>query len=324
MVNQTLAVNRLATPDYFINQVTLKYTGRKLIGIDLSRLLSPSYVLWDFWEENGDERVKHLPLIGGGPWGVLFIVFAYWFLVRVLLPKMMNNRAPFELRAAMLLHNSFLIGINGVGVFICLYITKFMYLTWTCTKSDFKDVPDWQYEVNVYLGYFYFLSKIVDFSDTFFFVLRKRYNQASFLHVFHHGMMPFAAYLGLKFAPDFYSGFLPLLNSAVHAVMYSYYALACAGKDLYPYIWWKKYMTQIQMTQFVMICCHAIHSIVNRKCEWPLIFGILEAFQSIFFFFLFYGFYRASFHREQQRIKAAAKLATDANNNLIEPQKKVE
>lgn len=74
-------------------------------------------------------------------------------------------------------------------------------------------------------------------------------------------MMPFAAYLGLKFAPDFYSGkfhienlflffwrfafivnriiffflliwlgFLPLLNSAVHAVMYSYYALACAGK----------------------------------------------------------------------------------------------
>ena len=37
--------------------------------------------------------------------------------------------------------------------------------------EDFKDVPDWQYEVNVYLGYFYFLSKIVDFSDTFFFVL---------------------------------------------------------------------------------------------------------------------------------------------------------
>lgn len=32
-------------------------------------------------------------------------------------------------------------------------------------------MPDWQYEVNVYLGYFYFLSKIVDFSDTFFFVL---------------------------------------------------------------------------------------------------------------------------------------------------------
>ena len=32
-------------------------------------------------------------------------------------------------------------------------------------------------------------------------------------------MMPFASYLGLKFAPDFYSGFLPLLNGAVHAVM---------------------------------------------------------------------------------------------------------
>lgn len=83
-------------------------------------------------------------------------------------------------------------------------------------------------------------------------------------------------------------------------------------------------MTQIQMTQFVMICCHAIHSIVNRKCEWPLVFGILEAFQSIFFFFLFYGFYRASFNKEQQKkAAAAAKLATDINNN-IETQKKIE
>lgn len=81
-------------------------------------------------------------------------------------------------------------------------------------------------------------------------------------------------------------------------------------------------MTQIQMTQFVMICCHAIHSIVNRKCQWPLIFGVLEAFQSIFFFFLFYGFYRASFKREQQRI-AAAKAAADENNNTVEQAKKV-
>ena len=81
-----------------------------------------------------------------------------------------------------------------------------------------------------------------------------------------------------------------------------------------------RYMTQIQMTQFVMICCHAIHSIVNRKCQWPLVFGILEAFQSIFFFFLFYGFYRASFREQQKK----AKILTDANNNLIEQQKKAE
>lgn len=62
MVNQTLT-NSLEASDYYINQVTLKYTGRRLIGIDLSRLLSPSYVLFDFWEENGDERVKHLPMM---------------------------------------------------------------------------------------------------------------------------------------------------------------------------------------------------------------------------------------------------------------------
>lgn len=89
--------------------------------------------------------------------------------------------------------------------------------------------------------------------------------------------------------------------------MYSYYALSCAGKEMQEYIWWKKYMTQIQMAQFVCICVHALHSIVNPSCDWPLIFGLLEAAQSVFFFFLFYSFYRASFRvRTPKPVDAAA------------------
>ena len=34
-----------------------------------------------------------------------------------------------------------------------------------------------------------------------FFIMRKKFNQVSFLHVFHHGIMPFSWWFGVKFVP---------------------------------------------------------------------------------------------------------------------------
>lgn len=56
--------------------------------------------------------------------------------------------------------------------------------------------------------------------DTIFFVLRKKYNQVTFLHIFHHGIMPLGCCLGLKFHPVTYSGFMPLINAFIHSLMY--------------------------------------------------------------------------------------------------------
>ena len=33
----------------------------------------------------------------------------------------------------------------------------------------------------------------------------------------------------------------------VHTVMYLYYALAALGQWMRPYLWWKKYLTQLQL-----------------------------------------------------------------------------
>lgn len=40
--------------------------------------------------------------------------------------------------------------------------------------------------------WWYYFSKFTEFFDTFFFVMRKRYDQVSTLHVIHHGIMPFS------------------------------------------------------------------------------------------------------------------------------------
>jgi hypothetical protein len=49
--------------------------------------------------------------------------------------------------------------------------------------------------------WWYYISKFTEFFDTIFFILRKKTQHVSTLHVIHHGCMPFSVWMGLKFAP---------------------------------------------------------------------------------------------------------------------------
>ena len=57
----------------------------------------------------------------------------------------------------------------------------------------------------------------------FAFVARKKFGQVSDLHVIHHSILPVTSWLGLRWAPGGHGAFAPLLNTAVHIVMYTYY-----------------------------------------------------------------------------------------------------
>ena len=109
-------------------------------------------------------------------------------------------------------------------------------------------------------AYTYYTNKYVELLDTVFFALRKKWNQISFLHVYHHAIMPLYMFIGVcnllffnylidtliklllnwieimknfiiifkvRWLPGGHIGFGGgLLNSLVHVVMYSYYLLA--------------------------------------------------------------------------------------------------
>lgn len=51
----------------------------------------------------------------------------------------------------------------------------------------------------------------------------------------------------MKFAPGGHSTFFALLNTFVHIIMYFYYMVAAMGPEYQKYIWWKKYLTTLQM-----------------------------------------------------------------------------
>ncbi|KAL0432416.1 UNVERIFIED_CONTAM: Elongation of very long chain fatty acids protein 7 [Sesamum latifolium] len=93
---------------------------------------------------------------------------------------------------------------------------------------------------------FYF-SKILEFVDTLLILLSgSRARRLSFLHVYHHAVVPVMCYLWLAAAQTL----MPLglvTNAAVHVLMYAYYLLSAIG--LRP--GWKRMVTNCQITQFL-------------------------------------------------------------------------
>jgi len=51
-----------------------------------------------------------------------------------------------------------------------------------------------------------------------------------------------------------------VINSFVHIIMYSYYFLAALGPKMRKHLWWKKYLTRIQ------IVSKTFHSVRQYTC----------------------------------------------------------
>lgn len=50
--------------------------------------------------------------------------------------------------------------------------------------------------------WWYYFSKLLEFCDTFFFILRKKDEQLTFLHVYHHSTMFGFWWIGIKWVPS--------------------------------------------------------------------------------------------------------------------------
>lgn len=194
-----------------------------------------NYILFDVWDEYQDPKTAHLPFVSGGPWNVLAMVALYLFILFTG-RAVMKNRPAYKCTKAMIWYNLANVILNFIGFMAAFIGTNFGLDVWGCKKKYFPDYL-------LYLGYGYLLLKFLDFFDTLFFVLRKKNNQITLLHVTHHCLMPITCYVGLKFVPYGNTGFTPLINSFVHVIMYFYYYLAALGPGMQNYLWWKKYIT---------------------------------------------------------------------------------
>eukprot|EP00057_Strongylocentrotus_purpuratus_P021947 XP_011676421.1 PREDICTED: elongation of very long chain fatty acids protein 7 [Strongylocentrotus purpuratus] len=133
----------------------------------------------------------------------------------------------------------------------------------------------------------------------FFFILRKKKSQISFLHVFHHSIMPFTWWVGVRFSGGGLGTFHAFLNSFIHFLMYTYYGLAAFGPKMQKYLWWKKYMTKMQLIQFTVVLIH-LSQLLFIDCAYPSIFVWIVGSYGFAFLVLFLNFYMQAYIRKGQ------------------------
>lgn len=132
-----------------------------------------------------------------------------------------------------------------------------------------------------------------------FFVLRKKYNQITFLHVYHHLIVAVGSYAAVKFLPGGQAVYLGFFNAFVHVFMYFYYFLTCVNPDITKSVWLKKSITQIQLFQFAILSMIFAYPLFIKECNYPsyaLLFGIVQNF---FMLVLFSDFYRRAYLKKK-------------------------
>lgn len=255
-----------------------------------------------YFTDGGDRRLDHWLLVHE-PIYILCFIVGYLFIV-VQGPKWMKNRKPFDLRRALIVYNFFLVALSGWMLYEFMATTIFnpAFNFW-CQKIEQEDTSPLQMrQLNV--TWWYFFSKIIEFMDTFFFILRKKDRQITFLHIYHHSSVLGLQWACIKWAPGGVGCLAGMFNCFIHVLMYGYYLLAAFGPHMQKYLWWKRYLTRLQITQFLIVFLHTTYAL-RLDCGFPRSFLHLLWLYMLTLFMLFSHFYTLAYtaKKEEQKTK---------------------
>ncbi|XP_055381231.1 elongation of very long chain fatty acids protein AAEL008004-like isoform X3 [Condylostylus longicornis] len=267
-----------------------------------------------YMDSYGDPRTKDFPMMSS-PFPTLAVCLTYVYFVKVLGPRLMENRKPFQLQHTLVIYNLAQV-IFSAWIFYEIGMSGWFtgHYNFRCQPVEYNNHPRTLRMVNA--SWWYYFSKFTEFFDTIFFVLRKKTSQVSTLHVIHHGCMPMSVWFGVKFTPGGHSTFFGLLNTFVHIIMYTYYLFAAMGPQYQKYLWWKKYLTALQMVQFVLIMVHAFQ-LLFIDCDYPKAFVWWIGMHAVMFFFLFNQFYKDTYKSRELRKKQLAERAKAQQNGTL-------
>jgi len=240
--------------------------------------LSPFFI----YDVLTDSTTSHFKFVGGvTPMSTIREVvsaIAIYLVVIYAVQYFMKFMKPFSLKGLFIVHN---ILLSGGSLILLLLILESIAprilrngLFWGICSEELWD--DKRLELYFFINY---LFKYYELIDTLFLVLKKK--KLEFLHVYHHALTAVLCFSQLVGQTSVQ--WVPItLNLFVHVVMYYYYAMTAAGYS----IWWKKYLTSLQITQFVldMAACYtatltyqAYHKLIPQMFNFGNCHGTLQA-----------------------------------------------
>ncbi|KAL3200674.1 hypothetical protein MRX96_012953 [Rhipicephalus microplus] len=167
-----------------------------------------------------------------------------------------HDRPPFEITNLIRFYNLAMVVLNAKFCYIVLYETYLPTGRYSIWCQGITGYMDERLEEQYRNGWWYIAVRYADLLDTVFFVLRKKFNQITHLHVIHHTIVAVNCWFWVLYAPEGQPALGLAINAFVHVVMYTYYFLATLGPSVQKYLWWKKYLTTMQIVQFVIFLVH--------------------------------------------------------------------
>ncbi|XP_015925970.2 very long chain fatty acid elongase 7-like [Parasteatoda tepidariorum] len=247
--------------------------------------------IYNFFKADGD--VYETKTLVRHPEVTVFISIAYIVLAKCLIPWILEKRKPMEIKRTIVVYNLLVCLLNGILAYMAIVLTAEVWNN-RCTVKNGANKQ--QIQRGLHITWYVWMVKHLELLDTVFFALRKKNNQITFLHLFHHCAMVLVFGLGLYLRTiAFLCLFGTTLNVSIHVVMYLYYGLASIGPRMQKYLWWKKYLTILQIAHFIVILSYAVYGFVTG-CEN---FGRTEiaCFISVTtILVLFINFYKKSYH----------------------------
>jgi hypothetical protein len=155
--------------------------------------------------KHADPRTKDWFLLWRDPIPAIILTVIYLLIV-LLGPRYMRHREAFHIPTVILFtYNMALVVLSAYIVEeVNILIKNFLYLFICFLYKVVVGVYRSQYNVfcqRMIVSYdknemkitnalwYYYFSKVIEFLDTIFMIVRKRYTQITFLHVFHHATM---------------------------------------------------------------------------------------------------------------------------------------
>ncbi|KAK3573635.1 hypothetical protein QTP86_029980 [Hemibagrus guttatus] len=287
----------------YLKLIKKRASGMQRIRLEMESLNQRLNQHIDSWMGPRDPRVRGWLLLDNYLPTLSFTII--YLLIVWMGPKYMKNRQPFSCRGLLVVYN---LALTLLSLYMFYELVTAVWqggYNFFCQDTHSGGEADNRI-INVL--WWYYFSKLIEFMDTFFFILRKNNHQITFLHIYHHFTMLNIWWFVMNWVPcghfvleagkmgkrkdlrEFDKAYFgATFNSFIHVLMYSYYGLS-AIPAIQPYLWWKKYITQGQLVQFVLTMIQTSCAVV-WPCGFPkgwLYFQISYMITLIIFFSNFY------------------------------------
>jgi len=241
--------------------------------------------MYDHWEWSVYASATYVACVFGGQW-------------------LMKDRQPFKLRGPLLAWNIFLATFSAIAFLRSIpeLVVSILPPNGSLHKSV-RFLENHNSGTSLW-GLLFALSKIVEFGDTAFIVLRKQ--PLIFLHWYHHITVCIFCWFAHG-THDPTSRWFADMNLLVHSVMYSYYALRSLQIKLPRRL--AVSITCLQITQMLVGIVISIHSysviVSGGECHRPLanIYASLAMYAS--YFLLFANFFYKAYMANSKKTKTA-------------------